>query len=210
MALAPQLRDLPPSLESGDRLSAPEFHRRYTLRADILKAELIEGVVYVASPTHLRGHSAPHGMIITWLGTYAATREGVDVAPEATLRLDDQNEARPDAILFRSADAGGHAREVDDYLFGAPEMIVEIAGSSAAIDLHEKRDAYRRAGVQEYIVWRVFDEAIDWWELQEGEYIPLAPDAEGVIHSNVFPALRLKPTELLSGDLAAVLARQQG
>jgi Uma2 family endonuclease len=209
MALTAQLRDLPPSLESGDRLTASEFHRRYTLRTDILKAELIEGVVYVASPTHLRGHSTPQGMAVTWLGAYAARHESVDVAPEATVRLDDRNEVRPDAILFRAASGGGSAREVDDYLFGAPELIVEIAGSSAAIDLHEKSEAYRRAGVQEYIAWRVFDEAIDWWELRGGDYVALDGDAEGVVRSKVFPGLVLKPADLLAGDLAAVLALQR-
>lgn len=44
-----QLQLLPP-LESGDRLSRPEFERRYEAASHIRKAELIEGVVYVASP----------------------------------------------------------------------------------------------------------------------------------------------------------------
>lgn len=131
------------------------------------------------------------------------------VAPEATVRIDDRNEVRPDAILLVHAETGGHSREVNDYVFGGPELIAEIAGSSAAIDLHEKREAYRRAGVQEYIVWRVFDEAIDWWELREGDYVPIEPDNEGVIRSRIFPGLRLRPADLLAGDLAAVLARQR-
>ena len=37
-----------PPLESGDRLTRQEFERRYTAASDIRKAELIEGVVYVA------------------------------------------------------------------------------------------------------------------------------------------------------------------
>ncbi len=39
-----------PPLESGDRLMREEFHRRYCARPDIKKADLIDGVVYVASP----------------------------------------------------------------------------------------------------------------------------------------------------------------
>lgn len=61
--------DLPP-LESGDRLTRAEFDRRYT--ADIKKAELIEGVVYVASPVRARRHSRPHATIVHWLGEYCA------------------------------------------------------------------------------------------------------------------------------------------
>ncbi|KYC43125.1 hypothetical protein WA1_13575 [Scytonema hofmannii PCC 7110] len=39
-----------PSLESGARLTRPEFERRYSAMPDVKKAELIAGIVYVASP----------------------------------------------------------------------------------------------------------------------------------------------------------------
>jgi hypothetical protein len=35
-----------PPLENGDRLTRPEFERRYQAMPHIKKAELIEGVVY--------------------------------------------------------------------------------------------------------------------------------------------------------------------
>ena len=54
---------------------------------------------------------------------------------------------------------------------GAPELVAEIAASSATIDLGDKLRAYRRNGVQEYIVWQVFDQKIDWFSLQNGDYI---------------------------------------
>ena len=79
----------------------------------------------------------------------------------------------------------------------------------ASYDLHDKLRAYRRNSVQEYIVWQVYDRKIDWFELKEGEYLPLAPEVEGVIHSKVFPGLRLAVERLLEGDLAAVLAELQ-
>ena len=37
-----------PPLESGDRLTRQEFEHRYQAMPENLKAELIEGVVYVA------------------------------------------------------------------------------------------------------------------------------------------------------------------
>ena len=40
----------------------------------------------------------------------------------------------------------------------------------------------------------------------QGKYLPLSPDAEGVIRSRVFPGLHLAVTALLTGDLATVLA----
>jgi hypothetical protein len=59
-----------PPLESGDRLTRQEFERRYTVASDIRKAELIEGVVYVASPVRAKRHGRPHGAIMAWLGAY--------------------------------------------------------------------------------------------------------------------------------------------
>ena len=88
-------------------------------------------------------------------------------------------------------------------------LIVEIAASTASHDLHDKLDVYRRSGVQEYLVWRVYDEQIDWFALQDGEYIRLTPDASGVIHSQVFPGLRLAVSALLAGEIAQVLAELQ-
>ena len=43
---------------------------------------------------------------------------------------------------------------------GAPDLIVEIAASSASYDLHGKKDVDERHGVQEYIVWRTLDQKI--------------------------------------------------
>ena len=61
-----------PPLEAGDRLSRDEFEQRYQIASHIKKAELIEGVVYVASPVRAKSHSQPHGRLITWLGVYEA------------------------------------------------------------------------------------------------------------------------------------------
>lgn len=57
-----------PPLESGDRLTRPEFERRYAAAPQIKKAELIEGIVYVASPLRHEQHGRPHSRVMTWLG----------------------------------------------------------------------------------------------------------------------------------------------
>ena len=94
----------------------------------------------------------------------------------------------------------------DGYVEGAPPLVVEIAASSASYDLHDKLRAYRRSGVQEYIVWRTLDGALDWLRLQEGEYVRVEPDVNGMIESAVFPGLRLNVPALLARDRAGVLA----
>jgi Uma2 family endonuclease len=171
------------------------------------KADLIEGVVHVGTPVRLQVHAQPHADMATWLGTYRGATPGVFLAENATVRLDLENEVQPDALLRIAHERGGQSRVTeDDYLEGAPELVVEIAASSVSIDLHDKLRAYRRNEVQEYLVWRVLDEQVDWFQLSEGEYVPLQPDEEGLLQSRVFPGLRLDVEALLSGDLSRVLA----
>ena len=194
------------ALDNGDRLTRGEFERRYEARPDIKKAELIEGVVHMPSPTRSGSHARPHAATITWLGSYAASTPGVQVNDNPTVRLDLDNEPQPDAALLIDPAAGGHTRlSDDDYIEGAPELIAEVASSSASYDLHDKLHAYRRNGVREYLVWRTLENRIDWFELADGAYRPLQPDADGVIHSRVFPGLRLAVDAMLRGDLATVL-----
>jgi Uma2 family endonuclease len=167
-------------------------------------------VVYMGSPVRITVHASPHGSIIGWLFNYRAATPGVMLADNATLRLDQDNEPQPDALLRLEPEQGGRSYVTEDgYLAGAPELIVEIAASSASYDLHEKKRVYRRNGVPEYIVWRIYDEAIDWFRLENEEYVKVEPDAEGVIESSVFPGLRLAVTALLTGDLPRVLAEVQ-
>lgn len=157
----PASQIMTPPLESGDRLSRFEFERRYQTMAHTKKAELIEGVVYVASPLRFRSHAQPHGHIMTWLGTYEASTPQVELGDNATVRLDLDNEPQPDAILMIQS-AGGQARITeDDYIEGAPELVVEVAASSAANDLYDKKNAYRRNQVQEYVVWQIFENKLD-------------------------------------------------
>lgn len=200
-----------PPLESGDRLTRREFERRYQALPHNRKAELIEGVVYMPSPVRA-SHSGAHAQIIGWLYVYCAATPGVHLNDNATVRLDIDNEVQPDALLRIDTALGGQSRvSADDYLEGPPELIVEIAGSSAAYDLHDKLHVYRRNGVQEYVVWQVYDRRLDWFRLSEGEYLPLRPDESGLIRSQVFPGLHLVVPALLGGNLAGVLAAlQQG
>jgi Uma2 family endonuclease len=75
------------------------------------------------------------------------------------------------------------------YVEGAPELIVEIAASSASYDLYDKLNAYRRNGVQEYLVWLVQDQGFRWYCLQEGRYELRTPNPEGLLTSSAFSGL---------------------
>lgn len=200
----------PPPLESGDRLTRAEFERRYEAMPDVKRAELINGVVYMGSPVRFRAHGRPHVLLLTWLGTYSALTRGVLCADNATVRLAVDSEPQPDALLRLEPEAGGNSRiSADDYVEGAPELVAEIAASRASYDLHDKMEVYRRSGVQEYLVWRVYEDQLDWFALRKGEYVRLTPDESGVISSRVFPGLRLALSALLEGNAAQVVTELQ-
>lgn len=193
-------------LENGDRLTRDEFERRYAAMPNLHKAELIEGVVYLSAAVRVKKHSQPHGDIITWLGVYRALTRGVMVCDNSTVRMDADNDPQPDALLRIDESKGGRSRiTADDYLEGAPELVLEIAGSSASYDLHDKKDVYRKNGVQEYIVWKSDEKAIVWFYLESGEYADLVPDESGILRSRVFPGLWLDVNAFIAGNLAQVL-----
>ncbi|MCU0548873.1 MAG: Uma2 family endonuclease [Leptolyngbya sp. Prado105] len=203
------LNKIPP-LENGDRLSRPEFERRYSADSRIKKAELIEGTVYVASPLRFEPHAEPHSDLNGWLYNYKIATPGVRLGDTPTVRLDLDNEPQPDLILFIDKACGGKVTiEKDRYLSGAPELVIEIAASSASIDTGTKKQVYRRNGVQEYIIWQSFENKLDWFELIGAEYQPILPDEQGIMRSHVFPGLWLNVNAFLNGEMLTVAATVQ-
>lgn len=201
-----------PPLQNGDRLTRPEFERRYTAMPDVKKAELIDGRVYMPSPVHHANHGRPHFRVVGWLSQYCALTPCVSGGDNSTVRIDWHNEPQPDALLMLPLERGGQARVGESqFIEGAPELVVEVAASSTSYDLHEKLRAYERNGVREYVVWRVLDREIDWFVPREGRYVRQAAQEDGTLRSEVFPGLWLVPEALIAGDLARVFqAVQQG
>jgi Putative restriction endonuclease len=207
----PTLTALPP-LEPGDHLTRDEFERRYEAMPHVKKAELIEGIVYMPSPVRLDQHGEPQATLIWWLGSYRALTPGVRVGDNATVRLDLENEPQPDGLMIRQPSHGGRVViGPSGYIEGAPELVAEIAASTASFDLHTKLRVYRRNQVQEYIVWRVTEAEIDWFVLRHGEYARLPLTPASLYQSEVFPGLWLDPAALVRIDLLAVQSvLQQG
>jgi Uma2 family endonuclease len=194
-----------PLLCAGDVLTRDEFERRYQAMPWLKKAELIEGVVYMGSPVRIRHHGIPEQDMAAWLAFYRRLTPGLSAAGNTTVRLDLDNEPQPDLLLRVPASAGGNSRlDADDYVSGPPELVIEIAASSASYDLHQKLRAYRRNGVREYLVVRFDDRAIDWFVLTNGIYVRREPDAEGRLHSEQFPGLSLDVAAYWRGDLSAL------
>jgi Uma2 family endonuclease len=199
-----------PPLENGAHLSASEFLRRYEGMPELKKAELINGIVYMGSPVRTDQHGEPEGLVHTWLGTYAIATPGVKHATNSTVRLGPDDVPQPDALLRITPECGGQARlDAKGYLYGAPELVVEVAASTASLDVREKLACYRRAGVREYVVWRTEDQAVDWWVLEQDEYRALMAGVGGIQRSRTFSGLWLDTGALMARDGRKVLATLQ-
>jgi Uma2 family endonuclease len=199
-----------PPLENGDRLTRAEFRRRWEAMPEVTRAELIEGIVFMGAAVRHRQHGRPQRILVGWLDRYVSNTPGLDGGDNASIGLDEQNEPQPDAYLFLPSAMGSRLKELEDgYLEGPPDWIGEVAASSVSIDMHFKLEVYRRSGVQEYLVWRVRDKAVDWFMRDQDQFV-LMPLEDGIYKSRLFPGLWLDPTALVSGQLKrlhAVLLR---
>jgi Uma2 family endonuclease len=194
-----------PPLIAGDHLSRAEFERRYQAMPHIKKAELAEGIVYMPSPVYAP-HGKNHAIIMGWLFTYTVATPGVQLFDNTSLRLDARNEVQPDGMLLMETALGGRCRLSEDgFVEGSPELVVEVAASSAAYDLHSKFQAYQRNKVQEYLALLTYERRIVWHELTKGRYAPIQPDEDGILRSRVFPGLWLDANCHWAGDLTGLL-----
>jgi Uma2 family endonuclease len=189
-------------LSNGDHMKQPEFHRRYEQSPEGEKWELVGGRVYMASPLTLT-HSNYDGVIGLALELYGLSTPGVQVLHGATAILGEESEPQPDLGLRVLPEHGGQSRSQNDYVKGPPELLVEIAHSTRALDLHEKRTDYERAGVREYLVVCTEERELHWFNFQTAR--PLRPDRAGVYRSKVFPGLWIAGPALLNRESAAVV-----
>ncbi|HZK81863.1 MAG TPA: Uma2 family endonuclease [Humisphaera sp.] len=199
-------------LEPGDQLTRDEFERRFDATPGLKKAELIEGVVYMHPAVRAKAHGGPHADIVACLVYYRSMTPGVEVYDNSSIRLDLDNEPQPDAAMLIAPEFGGQVKiSDDDYIEGAPELVVEVSSSSVSIDLNAKLRVYRRNGVREYLVWRVLDRVLDQFVLREGRFDAIPASADGILRSTLFPGMWLDTAALIRGDIAAVFGLlQQG
>src|SRR6185437_354829 len=135
---------------------------------------------------------------------YEEATPGIEALPHVTHILSEESEVQPAVSLLIFPDKGGQTREMDDYIDGPPEFIVETASSTDAIELHAKRDDYERTGVREYVVVALRQARVFWFVSRNGQFEELAPGDDGILRSEVFPGLWLDPAALLRHDTPRV------
>ncbi|NUM65163.1 Uma2 family endonuclease [candidate division KSB1 bacterium] len=185
---------LPRQAPPRERITFDEFCE--IIRED-QKADLINGVIYMASPPTFEHES------------------------RAAMKLSEFNAPEPDLMFIskaRLAQCKGKA------LLGAADLVVEIISpGSRKLDLGEKKDLYAEYGVLEYWVIDPFRQEAFFWKNHDGVWEELPVDANGVVRSAAVPEFWLRidwlfaqelPNEsaviaaLLAGDPAARSAAQ--
>lgn len=199
------MRTLTPQLLPGQRMTRDEFLCRWDALPELKNAELIDGIVYMASPVSNR-HSTFDVLIHGWLIGYVAATLGCQAGSNETWLMA-ESAPQPDSYLRILPDHGGQSRMEGPYCAGAPELIVEVCASSATHDFGPKLALYQRAGVKEYVTLSLVPQEVVWRELVEGSYVPLRLGNDGILRSRVFAGLWLDPEALLAGDAATLLER---
>ena len=194
----------PPLLESGDRMSREEFLARWEQMPGLKRAELIDGVVYIPSPVSRR-HGRHDLLLQGWIFHYIARCPFVEALSNSTWLM--QGSApQPDVAMRLKPEYGGRSRVIDELIEGAPELAIEVAGSSRSYDLGPKLDLYRSAGVGEYIAVLLEEKRVEWRVLRGSDYAILAPDASGILRSAFFPGLWLDEPAFWANDAGRLVA----
>jgi Uma2 family endonuclease len=190
-------------LDNGDRMKQADFHHRYEQCPEDTKFELVGGTVYMSSPVRWP-HANYHLKLGVALEVYASGTPGVEAGDNATAILGADSEPQADLTLRLLPEYGGQSKlDGDRYVTGPPELLAEIAHSSRAIDLHQKREDYRKAGIIEYIVLCLEEQELHWFHFPSRGRIK--PDRQGTWRSKVFPGLWLDGQALLQRNSSRIL-----
>jgi hypothetical protein len=194
-----------PELHTGDCMTRAEFHRAYAQMPEKFKAELLGGIVYVASPLAIE-HGADQPILNMVVAAYACRTPGVQLCDNTTIFLGEDAEPQPDLCLRILPEFGGSSRTVKrgrkSYISGPPEWIGEVAHSSRAIDLHLKKLAYQSNRVCEYLVMCVEERRLRWFDLLNDK--EFEPD-DGIFRMQSFPGLWIHAAGLFARDYSRLM-----
>ncbi|MCP4697425.1 MAG: Uma2 family endonuclease [Gammaproteobacteria bacterium] len=77
------------------------------------------------------------------------------------------------------------------------EAVSDIEPGAKKRDTVTKKREYARGGVKEYYILYFKNEALAFYRLgEDGTYVPIEPDSDGVIHSEALPGFRFRISDL--------------
>jgi Uma2 family endonuclease len=154
------------------------------------KGDLIDGVIYMASP-----ESVDANLLFMWLGAvmtaYVRKKNlGTVVGSRVALRLDDRNGPEPDIAYVR--------RERSEiiqpaHILGPADLVIEIVSpDSVERDYQKKRRQYQRAAVPEYWILDPLDKRVTQLCLGPSGRYRRMKLRKGELHSQVLPGFWLR------------------
>lgn len=160
-----------------------------TIRSD-QKADLIDGVIYMASPENTEANDL-FCWLLTLLRLYAEEKNlGRVLGQRVALRLEDRNGPEPDILFVKEENADRIQR---GHILGPVDLAIEIVTpDSAQRDYEEKRNQYEQHGIFEY--WIVDEELQTVTALRlsaKGKYREVKP-VKGILHSTSLPGFWLR------------------
>ncbi len=158
------------------------------------KADLIDGVIYMASPDSIESNR-----LSKWLlgvtDDYAIEKDlGECFMLRVAFRLDEKNAPEPDIGFVKKS--GLHLVR-KGYIAGPPDASFEIV-SPESIERHyyKKKDQYEKYGVREYWIIDPMEETVTLLRLNKrGKYQEVRPK-DGILHSEVIEGFWLDPNWL--------------
>ncbi|MBL8798652.1 MAG: Uma2 family endonuclease [Planctomycetia bacterium] len=155
------------------------------------KADLIDGVIYMASP-----ENTDDNRLVKWLAVLLHLYVEQKVLGEIFLsrvafQLDDTNAPEPDIAFV----ARQHAHRIKcGRVQGPPDLAMEIVSpDSVERDYGKKRSQYERFGVLEYWIVDEIERKVTLLRLgPKGKYREVRPK-QGNLHSEVLPGFWLRP-----------------
>ncbi|MBV9122612.1 MAG: Uma2 family endonuclease [Planctomycetes bacterium] len=186
-----------PSKAPEDLITVKEF---FSLVPDGTKADLLNGVIYMASPDSRRSNN------LTWfigflLGAYDEIRDigGQVFISRFAFKLTKYRAPEPDVGYVRPNRV--HLLE-EMGMKGGPDIAVEIVSrDSRSRDYRLKKNAYRKAGVTEYWIVDPLKNRVEFHRLREGKYEQVPLEAGHLFRSEVLPGFWLDVNWLLAKPL---------
>jgi Uma2 family endonuclease len=173
------------------RTGCHTFEDFCALVPDGQKADLIDGVIYIASPDNTDADDL-FGWLFAVVSIYVEEKKlGRIFGSRVAFRLDETNSPEPDISFLRIEDADRIER---GRVEGPPDLAIEIVSpDSVERDYKKKRKQYQRAGVSEYWIIDEEEQKILLLRLNARGRYEEVPPRRGKLHSEVLPGFWLDP-----------------
>jgi Uma2 family endonuclease len=154
------------------------------------KADLIDGVIYVASPENTDANE-----LFMWLGgllaDFVEARDlGEVFGSRVAFRLEERQSPEPDIAVVLTEHLGRVQR---GHVEGPPDLAVEIVSpDSVDRDYEQKRKQYQSAGVPEYWIVDELEQRVTLLQLGARKRYREVRPKKGVLTSKVLPGFWLR------------------